>query len=207
MDSESFGERLKRLRHGLGLSKSELGRRAGVSRDYLYKLECGASSGNLTREKAEPLAAELHVSPSYLLYGSEKYPPLSEANRVPVVKHAVIAGIQAHAGEDGGMEVEYAYREPCAEAEENIEGYKVVGTCLEPDVKEGDTIIVDREKAIRHGDLVAYQVGGALHVGKIKKIGDKDYLINNDGTPKSIEECQAMALIVYVIRKCRRGKE
>ena len=50
----------------MGLSKSALAERSGVSRGHISKIEAGKAT-NLRRETLEALAEALEVAPSYLL--------------------------------------------------------------------------------------------------------------------------------------------
>lgn len=61
----TLGQRVRRLREQRGYSLSELARRAGISRSYLYQIENDASSP--THEKLEELAQALEVGLQDLL--------------------------------------------------------------------------------------------------------------------------------------------
>lgn len=61
----TLGQRVRRLREQRGYSLSDLARRAGISRSYLYQLEMDASSP--THEKLEDLARALDVGLQDLL--------------------------------------------------------------------------------------------------------------------------------------------
>lgn len=64
-DSTTLGQRVRKFREQQGYSLSELARRAGISRSYLYQLETDASSP--TQEKLELLARALNVALQDLL--------------------------------------------------------------------------------------------------------------------------------------------
>jgi transcriptional regulator with XRE-family HTH domain len=61
----TLGQRLRAYREALDFSLSDLARRSGVSRSYLYQLENDESSP--TQEKLNSLADALGVSPADLL--------------------------------------------------------------------------------------------------------------------------------------------
>lgn len=62
-----LGERIKKTRRYKGLSQSQLARAAGISNDYMSRIELGKVS-NVGIEVIESLAKALEVSPSSLLY-------------------------------------------------------------------------------------------------------------------------------------------
>ena len=65
-----FGERLRRLRHELGIAQGELAKRSGINRSYLSMIENDRSSP--TVEVVEKLAKGLGVSVWSLLAGVEE---------------------------------------------------------------------------------------------------------------------------------------
>jgi transcriptional regulator with XRE-family HTH domain len=204
MDRETIGQRLKRLREENELSQPKLSELSGVQREYISQIENGKTKG-MTLRTAEALAKGLNV-PASVFFENETYQPLSEKLKIPgVVKIPIYTDFPFHAGDDGVEPSEFAYREAVTGAPGQIEGYIVRGTCLEPEVKEGDTIFVDRELAIENGDIVACQIKGGLHVARLKRIGDEQWLVNNEGHHR-IEDCQVSAVVVEINRKRRRLK-
>jgi len=67
--SPEIGKRVKKLRDELGWSYSELARKSGVSRSYLYRIEAGKSSP--TEDKLRSIANALGVSITDLLEGAK----------------------------------------------------------------------------------------------------------------------------------------
>lgn len=63
---DTLAFRVETSRRDLGLSKSALAERSGVSRGHISKIEAGKAT-NLRRETLEALAEALEVAPSYLL--------------------------------------------------------------------------------------------------------------------------------------------
>ena len=61
----SFGERLRALRNGAGLSQEELGHKANVDRTYVSSCERGKR--NVTLEIIVRFATALEISPGSLL--------------------------------------------------------------------------------------------------------------------------------------------
>lgn len=98
-DLVTLGQHVRRLREQRGYSLSELSRRAGISRSYLYQIEIDASSP--THEKLEELATALEVSLQDLL--GLATPPLcepaglrefAEEYRLSEAEIAMLAGIE-----------------------------------------------------------------------------------------------------------------
>lgn len=61
-----MGERIKRLRIAIGMTQEELGKRLGVQKSAIAKIENGATQ-NIKRSQIEALAHALETRPSYLL--------------------------------------------------------------------------------------------------------------------------------------------
>ncbi|MDH5696847.1 MAG: S24 family peptidase, partial [Dehalococcoidia bacterium] len=77
--------------------------------------------------------------------------------------------------------------------------YIARGDCLEPEISDGNIIIIDRDGQIEHGDIVACLVKDELHLARLKKIAGEIYLENNHGRMK-LEECQVVAPVIQVRR-------
>lgn len=96
---ETFGQQVRRLREHQGFTLSELARRSGLSRSYLYQIESGESSP--THEKLEPLANALGVTLADLLGAREErleIPPsladFAEEHNLPPADVETLARIQ-----------------------------------------------------------------------------------------------------------------
>ena len=83
-----------------------------------------------------------------------------------------------------------------------LEAYITHGTCLEPEIKEGDIIVVDREGQIDVGNIVACLFQDMLHLGRLRKIADELYLENNKGRIK-LDDVRLAAPVVEVRRRLR----
>jgi transcriptional regulator with XRE-family HTH domain len=201
---ETIGQKLKKLREAAGLSKAELARRAGdITREYIYQIESGRAPGNITVDKVESLARGLGVSPNVFFNDESTYTPLSEKLRLnDVVAYPVYTEFPHHAGEDAVEPLDYIYRRANKEAGKQIECYIVRGTCLEPVVYDGDTIIVDRDGSIDNGDIVACMLDGELHIAKLKKYDGELWMENNHGRRK-LQDCGASAVVIEVIRRLK----
>lgn len=75
----AIGERIRLAREGQGLSREKLAEAADTSSQFLAKMEKGEQS--MTTLKFKHLAAALHVSSDYLLFGK---PPLTGPSALAV---------------------------------------------------------------------------------------------------------------------------
>lgn len=64
---QEFGDRVRRLRHDLGLSQEELAHRAGINRTYIGSLEAGQR--NISLNNIARLAGALEVDAGELVRG------------------------------------------------------------------------------------------------------------------------------------------
>lgn len=62
-----FGQRIRELRHALGLSQEELAERAGVHRTYVGMIERGEK--NITLKSLAKIAKALGISMDFLMKG------------------------------------------------------------------------------------------------------------------------------------------
>jgi transcriptional regulator with XRE-family HTH domain len=96
---ETLAQRVSRLREGQGLTLSELARKSGISRSYLYQIESGESSP--TADKLAALAAALDTPLPDLLGLPAQRPPIpdslrtfAERNKLSTGEVDMLAGIQ-----------------------------------------------------------------------------------------------------------------
>lgn len=202
---EELGIKLKEEREKAGLSQSGLARISGVSRTYIIQIEKGRKGKNISPTKIIQLANALQISARPFLESiglkcEHDFPEinkLSHPTKVPIYKE-----FPFHAGAPV-RPVDHFYRVwPGDKAPKNIEGYIVRGTCLEPDIKEGDVIIVDRDGAIDNGDIVACRMGDELHVGRLRKIAGELYLENGTGRYQ-FTECVVAAPVIEINRRIK----
>jgi SOS-response transcriptional repressor LexA len=79
----------------------------------------------------------------------------------------------------------------------------VKGLCLEPEIRDGDTVIVDTDLQPLSGDLIVGIIDGQASIKRyVEKNGDK-WLENNNGTYKP-EDVHIHGVVVDFNRKVRR---
>jgi len=206
--------RLKQLRAERGWTQNELAKKSGVDRGALASIETGKAKNPTTTNILKLARAfnirpeELYQAAGYIGNVKASYPRQETPEQIlerlrlsQPVSVPVYSDFPFHAGEPVEP-VDYIYRTRPKGAPKNIEGYIVAGKSLEPNVKNGDIVIVDRDAAIDNGDLVASLVDGQLRLMHLRKVADELYLENNHGRIK-FEECQVAAPVIEVIRRLK----
>lgn len=204
----NWGYTIKRLMAERGMTHEELARATGLTRPNITQIVNGRNKSPTEKHlkvfskafnmTVEQLVAEIYGTPS-----GRKYPPLSEKQKLGnLIKIPLYTEYPYHAG-DGVVEpFDYIYRRQSEPEEENIEGYVVRGTCLKPLINDGDIIIIDRERAIENGDIVACTINGELHVARLKRYDNELWLENNESKYK-IQECINAAVVIEVRKRLK----
>jgi transcriptional regulator with XRE-family HTH domain len=205
----NWGFVIRRLRQERGLTQLELAQASGVGRPNLSRIELGQHK-RASREMLEKFARGLSMPVDELsdaIYKKTFEPKAKDALdllkklQVELQSVPVYSDFPFHAG--SAMEpTEYVYRAIAKGVKHHIEGYKVVGTCLTPVVEDGDLIIVDRERSIDNGDIVACIVDGELHIARVQKVANDLWLENNHGKLK-FQDCQASAPVIEIVRRLK----
>ena len=168
MDLTCVGARLKTFRESKGLTKYRLAKISGVSQTYIYRIERGEIE-NPRRDTLQKLAQGLRITLAQLI---EEPRPLDTWQ---LVEQSLKAYIPVYTGifEVGMEPVDYMVCTRAKVAPETVRGYRIEGLALEPEIRDGDTIIVDTDVPPIHGDLVV--VVGKPVTGKQRLVGIKRY--------------------------------
>ena len=168
MNVQTVGDRIRQIRELCGLSQVELADAIGTTKQNLYKYENNIIT-NIPSDKIERIAAVCRVSPAYLMGWAEKSEieivSSPQIKQVPVIGR-VAAGLQCFAD----MQIdEYA---PC-DASLLHTGYdyvylRVTGDSMEPELHEGDKVLVQVRDTVESGDYAVEIVDG--DDGLVKKI-------------------------------------
>ena len=206
----NWGFIIKSLREAKGFTQEEFAKLVGIKRSILSHYELGYVE-KLSQDLLSRFAKALDMTPSRLsqeIYGkptftTEETPEqiLERLKLAQPISIPVYTDFPFHAGTPVAP-IEYVYRARTKTAGKHIEGYLVKGTCLEPVVHDGDTIIVDREGQIDDGDIIACVIGDELHIGRLRKITDELWLENNNGRYR-FEECAMAAPVIEVTRRLK----
>lgn len=206
----NWGFHIKRLREEKGLNKSELARKSGLGHAHISKIESGYYK-NPSQQTFERLARGLDITVSELIRivrgGQLPYrleTPEQILNRLKVSIPPTVAiydDFPFHAGSPVEP-AEYVSVGREMATGKRLEGYTTDGKCLEPQISDGDIIIVNRDGQIDVGDIVACLSNGELHLGRLRKIADELWLENNEGRIK-LEDCQVAAPVIEVRRRLK----
>lgn len=209
----ALGQKVRGLRLDKGWTQNELARRAGIDRGYLSAIELDKVA-NPSADTFLKLARALNIRPEELYQAAgyikearsayttkETLEDIAERLRLMVQSVPVYSEFPIHAG--GLTEpIDYIYRARPKGAPKNIEGYMVHGDCLEPKIRDGDIIIVDRDGAIDEGDMVACLTEWGMMCGQLKNVAGELYL---ETTKRQLRfsDCQVAAVVIEVIRRLK----
>lgn len=200
MIEEPMGERLKRLRESRGLTKYRLSKITGIGENYLSHLEKGNIS-NPRRDTLLALAKGLDMSLSELAGEA----PISPIDTLSLVETSLRAYIPVYSEVSAGPGIEPIDYVACTRvkpAPETHRAYRVKGLCLHPDIRDGDTIIVDTSLSPSNGDLIVGIIDGEASVKKYHDTGEDKWLENNNGTYRP-EEVHVHGVVVESVHKWR----
>ena len=203
---EKIGALIKRLREEKGLSQRQLATLSGVDRGYINQLEAGRG-GSISLRTARKLAAALEKPPEIFLQDLTTQHPetpheLLERIRINLPESVPIyEDFTLHAGRPTEA-IDYIPVVRDQARGKDLEGYVVHGECLEPEINDGDIIIIDRDGQIEHGNIVACLIQGELHLARLRKVADELFLENNERRIK-LEEAQITAPVIEVRRRLK----
>lgn len=189
--------RIKELRTAAGMKQTELAEVLHVSQAALSGYETGKFEA--TTEIYQKIADHFRVSLDYLLgYSATRKGPTSI--KIPVVG-TVAAGLPCFA-EDDILDYEEVTPEMAARGE--LFGLRVKGASMEPQIMDGDVVIVRRQDDAETGDTVVAKVNGdEATVKRLKKSPGLLTLVPANPTfdPLFFTPEQVLALPVQIIGK------
>ena len=176
----ALGSRVRQLRQRLDLSQTELAQRIDVDPSYISHIENGR-----TKQPAMPiiqaLAKALAVPVDDLLAAMAGKPTEPPPQRTPAdILRELQASIEqqqqerqriimvpiveslASAGEGAIAQGEIAYYPEAQEVGHQFRAIQVKGTCMEPEVRDGDVAVVDLDASPRFNDIVAITHDGEV---------------------------------------------
>ena len=165
MQELNTGQKIKILREQLNLTLEQVGNIVGVG-----KWETGEIA-NMRRDKIAALAKALHTTPAYLMDWKEetdKNEPLAKGVTIPVLGY-VRAGYPIYAEENI---IDYEEISNAMAAKGEFFGLRVCGISMEPQIFEGDIVIVRKQPDIESGEIAVVLVNGSD--GTVKKVTKSD---------------------------------
>lgn len=73
---------------------------------------------------------------------------------------------------------------------------------MEPEISDGNIVIVDRDLPGEDGDIVLCLIGNELVIGRVETEGGECFLRNNDEKVR-LGDCQASAVVIEVIKRLK----
>jgi SOS-response transcriptional repressor LexA len=203
-ETETLGRKIIRLRLVKGLSQTKLGKLAGVDHATLSKVE-SEERNTISWRTAERLAPWLDISPELLM--TKKATPEPKIKSPGILLEDVSSSLRAYmpvyntvsAGE--GIEpIDYIAITRSKPVPDTFRAYRVEGLCLEPEIKNGDTVIVDLERSPVAGNLVVVIFNGKASIKRFRENekGEK-WLENNQGSYKP-EDVHQVGVVVGFYR-------
>lgn len=147
------GDRIRRLREQIGKSQTAFADMINVSKQTLYKYENDIIT-NIPSDKIEAIASLCNSTPSYIMGWADK-------SSYKTVMIPLLASVSCGSG--------------CL-ADDNIEGYvdlpesvartgeffalTVKGDSMEPDIHDGDVVIVKEQPDAESGEIIVARING-----------------------------------------------
>lgn len=199
---------IKTLRKARGWTQGQLAIKSGLPRTTIVSLENRGAS-RPSGETLNGLASAFRISVNELLgkpdptkqSGVESPDDILERYRlaapvsIPVYDHFVV-----HAGVATEVPSEFIYRPRAQAAPGNIEGYRVQGNCMEPEIPDGSIVTVDRDRAPQVGNIIISVIDGEVLIGRIIERDGSLFLRNGHGDHR-LDDCQAHAVVIDVTRR------
>ena len=211
----TVGKRVAELRVAYGLSQAELARRAGVGQGLIGRIERGFTASP-RGETLRLLADVLHVTVNDLLSPSApesantaQLPELPISSwvhqisvgpmtYVPQVSITLSAGDPQYTpdGEPWLVPMEWARGKQLVAA-------KVDGTCMEPELMDGDTVIVDvsRREPSQGDIIVALLEDGTMAVKRFNTFQGVPMLVDNRNRLYPLDNAQVQGIVVSAHRR------
>lgn len=162
-----LGENIKQARIMAKMSQEELAQKLGYkSRSTIAKIESGEN--DLTQKKVTAFAKALNVSIDFLMDGVKAPHVNIPVYEIPVVGK-VVAGTPVDAIENI---TDYIRVTNPAAADGSYYALHVTGASMEPEMKEGDLVIVHKQDYFDSGDICIVLVNG--HEATVKKVQKND---------------------------------
>lgn len=197
VQNNSLAARLKAIREAKGLTKYRLAKLSGISQTYIYRLELGEIK-NPRRDTLQALAQGLNITLAQLV--GETAP--DETWRL--VEQSLKAYIPVYSGIEVGMgPIDYVVCTRETVPPDTIRGYRIAGLFLEPEIREGDTLIVDTAMSPVKNDIVLVIIEEQLAIERYKEDDDgSKWLEDNEGRHK-LEGVSIFGIITEYVRKLR----
>jgi SOS-response transcriptional repressor LexA len=180
---QQVASRIKQARLELGLSQKQLGKLYHSSDATISDIENARQ--DISVVDLEQFAQILGKPLEYFLTDEVKLtqrPPEAALSELETSIKAFIPVVDEISAGGGLVPVDYVAVTRTRPAPESLVALRVKGLCLEPEVKDGDTLIVDRDRAPVNGNLVVVIINSEASVKRYKEDGrGKSWLENGYG--------------------------
>ena len=151
------GDRIKQIREQRGMQQTDLASRVGVSKQTLFKYEHNIIT-NIPSDKIELIADVLRVAPEYIMgWQTDEKSEDKDSVLIPVYGR-VAAGEPIEASQDNIVGYEKISKDMARRGE--FYALQIKGDSMEPDIHDGDTIIVREQPDAESGDIVVATING-----------------------------------------------
>ena len=210
---ETLGERVRRMREARGWSQEQLGMRAGLTRGHIATMEhrkaksTGIPALRRLAEAFGVIVGELSEDAGQLTDepGEKRQETVEDIlERLKLVQPAsvpVYSRFPANTGRVRETPTEYVYK-PRESAKPSIEAYRVNSDYLEPEVRNGDVVIVDRALTPEIGDIMLCSAAENLVVGHLRD-DDGNRFLENNHLRVNLADCGVAAVVIEVYRRVR----
>ena len=201
-----MAERIKERRNAMGFTQEELGEKLGLQKSAIAKYENGRVE-NMKRSVIADMATLLECSPAYLMgwddniNSSNTQMPIKEKGIKVNVLGRVAAGIPIEAVENI-IDTEEITEELAKTGK--FFGLRIQGDSMEPDIHNGDTVIVRQQEDAETDEIVIALINGNDGVCKrLKKYQNSIALvsINANYEPMYFTEKEVESKPVKIIGK------
>jgi transcriptional regulator with XRE-family HTH domain len=204
MEQLTFGQLLQALRESRRMTRGELALRSGIKELNIISLEKRDSP----RPSAENIlkiarALDMTLEQTYERLGLgtiverqvEPFTDLLELTRQAApVAIPVYDNFNVHLGGAHDMPSDYMYFSRRSVGNKHLEAFRCEGTCMEPLINDGETIIVDVETPPSPGDIVLCLTDDGLICGHYRLVDGVPVIENGQGS-HSIKECKRSAVV------------
>lgn len=210
---EHFRFWLRRLAAARGLNQSQLALELDLSQSVIQRWWSGTSKPGASN--AARLADYFGVSreevfeligvPLEETAAPRREQPFTTALAELLARQPVAVPIHEQGASAGfGDEVlEYVYWSAPRAAGRNIVGMKVHGNSMEPEIRDGDIIYVDKDAAPKSGDVVVASVGPGIVVKYYRDDGRRKFLQGGDGKTMDMKAAKIEGVVIQLSRDVR----
>lgn len=215
MVTETFGGWLAQKMRSRGLSDSQVATYIGRS---------SATVGRWKRNEIVPnpkscaLLAGLFGEPVEKVYALAGHPmtyeaPPAQARSIQDQALEFISGLpvavpvydQLASAGPGQQILDYVYLEPGSPTDGSIVAIRVKGWSMEPDIRDGDYVVIDTKASAQPGEYVVASAGDEVFVKQLRKRGDRLILVGTDGKEVA-DDPQVAGVVIQTIHNMRRHR-